>query len=41
MTADEIEWLNNYHQHVYEELSPLLDDEDREWLSEATRPIGK
>lgn len=41
MTADEIEWLNNYHQHVYEELSPLLDDEDREWLSEATRPVGK
>lgn len=41
MTADEIEWLNNYHQHVYEELSPLLDEEDREWLSEATRPIEK
>ena len=41
MTADEIEWLNNYHQHVYEELSPLLDDEDREWLSMATRPIEK
>ena len=41
MTADEIEWLNNYHQYVYEELSPLLDDEDREWLSEATRPIEK
>lgn len=40
MAADEIEWLNNYHQRVYEELSPLLDDEDREWLSEATRPIG-
>ncbi len=40
MAADEIEWLNQYHRHVYDELSPLLDDEDREWLREATRPIG-
>ena len=41
MTTDEIEWLNNYHQHVYEELSPLLEDEaDKKWLKEATRAIG-
>ena len=39
MAADEIEWLNNYHQRVFQELSPLLDSEDREWLREATLPI--
>ena len=41
MLPDEIEWLNQYHQHVYDELAPLLDDEaDREWLREATLPIS-
>jgi len=40
MAPDEVEWLNNYHQHVCEELTPLLDDEaDREWLRQATQPI--
>ncbi|MBQ8968642.1 MAG: aminopeptidase P family protein [Bacteroidaceae bacterium] len=42
MLPDELDWLNQYHQHVYDELSPLLDDEaDRQWLREATRPISK
>lgn len=41
MLPDEINWLNQYHQRVYQELSPLLDDEaDREWLREATKPIS-
>ncbi len=39
MLPDEIEWLNLYHQHVYDELAPLLTDEEREWLREATRPL--
>ena len=40
MLPDEIEWLNHYHQHVFNELAPLLDDPaDREWLKEATREI--
>lgn len=39
MTPDEIEWLNQYHQHVYDELAPLLDPEDKEWLREACTPI--
>ena len=39
MAADEIEWLNNYHQRVFQELSPLLDPDDRAWLREATLPI--
>ncbi|MCQ2220563.1 MAG: aminopeptidase P family protein [Prevotella sp.] len=40
MTKEEIEWLNNYHQRVKNELLPLLDDEaDKQWLIEATRGI--
>ena len=40
MRPEEIEWLNNYHQRVYDELSPLLEDEeDREWLGQQTRPL--
>lgn len=34
----EVEWLNNYHRRVYEELAPHLDDE-RQWLAEATAAI--
>ena len=40
MRPEEIEWLNNYHKRVYDELSPLLEDEDREWLKEKTRPVA-
>ena len=40
MRPEEIEWLNNYHKRVYDELSPLLEDEgDREWLVSHTRNI--
>lgn len=40
MLPDEIQWLNSYHQHVYDELAPLLDDEaDRQWLRQATKEI--
>ncbi|MBC8005855.1 MAG: aminopeptidase P family protein, partial [Verrucomicrobia bacterium] len=39
MTNEEINWLNNYHLWVYEELEPLIDDELRIWLKEITLPI--
>ena len=40
MLPDEIQWLNSYHQHVHDELAPLLDDEaDRQWLRQATKEI--
>lgn len=40
MTKKEIDWLNAYHQHVREELLPLLtDNDDKEWLCKATAPI--
>lgn len=39
MTAEEINWLNQYHKTVYEKLSPLLDDEEREWLNTACKAV--
>lgn len=35
LTAEEREWLDNYHQQVYEKLSPSLNEEEQEWLKEA------
>ena len=40
LTAEEKAWLNNYHADVYAKLSPLLDDEHRQWLAEATKSIS-
>ena len=39
LTPDERQWLNDYHQMVYERLSPLLDADCKEWLRQATEPI--
>lgn len=40
MTEDEIEYLNMYHKRVYDEISPLIDDEEvKEFLREATKSI--
>ncbi len=39
LTDEERQWLNDYHQMVYERLSPLLTDKERMWLKEATAAI--
>lgn len=39
LTADEIEWLNKYHQTVYEKLAPSLNQEEQAWLKEATNNL--
>ncbi|NMB07954.1 MAG: aminopeptidase P family protein [Tissierellia bacterium] len=39
LTEEEIEWLNNYHNEVYNKLSPYLTDEEKQWLKEETRSI--
>lgn len=42
MLPDEVEWLNQYHRHVYDELAPLLTDEaDLQWLRQATKEISE
>ena len=40
MTADEIDWLNDYHQMVYEKLAPHLSDEEKAWLKRKTEPLS-
>lgn len=39
LLPEEIDWLNDYHQLVYEKLSPFLDEEEKIWLENATKPI--
>jgi Xaa-Pro aminopeptidase len=34
LTEAEIEWLNNYHQKVYDLLSPSLSEEEKIWLKQ-------
>lgn len=39
MSGSERAYLNNYHQQVYEKISPYLNDEEKSWLKEYTRAI--
>jgi Xaa-Pro aminopeptidase len=41
MTDEELQWLNDYHQMVYERLAPHLSEDERQWLAEATEEVGK
>ena len=38
LSSEEISWLNEYHETVYSKLSPLLSDEEKHWLRNATNP---
>ena len=40
LTAEERQWLDDYHQMVFDRLSPCLDEEECRWLRQATRPIA-
>ena len=38
----EIDWINRYHDKVFDALSPLLDEASlQDWLQEKTRPLGE
>ena len=39
MTLEEKKWLNDYHRMVFEKLSPWLEEDDKNWLKEATKPL--
>lgn len=39
MTEEEINWLNDYHKRVYDEVAPLLNDEMKEFLAKKTQVI--
>ena len=39
LDADELIWLNAYHAHVLEQLAPLLEESDRQWLQQRCAPL--
>jgi Xaa-Pro aminopeptidase len=39
LTKAEIDWLNAYHQQVYEKIAPHLNEVEREWLRDKTKVI--
>lgn len=41
LTETEISWIDAYHQRVYRELAPLVDERGRTWLEEKTAPLGQ
>ncbi|WNJ17028.1 aminopeptidase P family protein [Pontibacter sp. G13] len=41
MNEQEIDWLNSYHDEVRTALSLMLNDEEKTWLEEKTRPIER
>lgn len=38
LSPEETNWLKEYHETVYSKLSPLLTDEEKQWLRNATNP---
>ncbi len=40
LSDNEKDILNKYHKLCYEKIAPLLTDEEKEWLKNATRPIN-
>ncbi len=41
LNDEEISWFNQYHQNVYDRLAPMLNEEERTWLKEATSPLER
>ena len=39
LTCEELDWLNGYHAHVRERLSPLLAGDALAWLNTRTEPV--
>jgi len=41
LTDEEIEYINSYHQLVYDKVAPYLSEEEKEWLKTATRNLTR
>lgn len=41
LSQEEIDWVNNYHQQVWEKVSPLVEGNALTWLKQNTRHISK
>jgi Xaa-Pro aminopeptidase len=40
LTEDETEWLDDYHERVFEVVGPRLREKERDWLETATKPLS-
>ncbi|CAM2957561.1 aminopeptidase P family protein [Vibrio neptunius] len=40
LTKPELNWVNEYHQKVWNDLSPLVQGDVKTWLEKATQPIA-
>ncbi|WP_299690510.1 aminopeptidase P family protein [uncultured Vibrio sp.] len=40
LTRPEIAWLNDYHQKVWNDVSPLVEGDTLEWLRQSTTPLA-
>ena len=41
LTDEELTWLNEYHEFVYNRLCPLLNSDEQAWLKEATTALKR
>ena len=41
LNDEELNWLNEYHQMVYNRLKPFLNEQEQVWLEEATSPLKR
>lgn len=39
LNQEELKWLNDYHQMVYDKLSPFLNEKEKEWLKNQTSAL--
>ena len=39
LTRPELAWLNEYHEKVWNDISPLVEGDVKEWLRSATQPL--
>ena len=39
LLPEEIDWINDYHQRVFDALSPYLSEDETDWLREACAPV--
>ena len=39
LNSNDLKWLNNYHQTVFDKLSPFLTAEEKLWLQNVTSPL--
>jgi len=40
LTSEEIKWLNNYHEQVFNKLHSELDNNEQQWLKKVTQPLN-